>query len=68
MTDRKFSKFEESTRHLPAEQRAEALGIDLSITRENLLLSPAERLRQNDLLLNEVEVLEAALRASHAQP
>jgi hypothetical protein len=31
-------------------------------------LSPAERLRQNDLLLNEVEVLEAALRASHAQP
>ena len=62
MTDREFSKFEESTRHLPAEQRAEALGIDLSITRENLLLSPAER------LLNEAEALQAVLAESHAKP
>lgn len=42
---------------LTAVQRAEAYGIDLSLLEENLRLSPMERLRQNDLALNEAEAL-----------
>ena len=45
---------------LTASQRAEAYGIDLSLLEENLRLTPAERLRQNDLILNEAEALYAA--------
>ena len=42
-------------------QRAELFGIDLSLLEENLRLTPLERLRQNDRLLNEAEALQAAL-------
>lgn len=45
---------------LTARERAEAYGIDLSLLDENLRLAPAERLRQNDLILNEAEALYAA--------
>lgn len=45
---------------LTACERAEAYGIDLSLLDENLRLTPAERLRQNDLILNEAEALYAA--------
>lgn len=45
---------------LTASQRAEAYGIDLSLLDENLRLSPAERLHQNDCILNEAEALYAA--------
>lgn len=42
-------------------QRAELFGMDLSLLDENLRLTPLERLRQNDRLLNEAEALQAAL-------
>ncbi len=42
---------------LTAIQRAEAYGIDLSLFDENPRLTPAERLRQNDIILNETEAL-----------
>lgn len=45
---------------LTAVQRAEAYGIDISLLEANLRLSPTERLRQNDLILNESEALRAA--------
>lgn len=49
---------------LTACQRAEAYGIDLSLLDENLRLTPTERLRQNDAILNEAEALRAALIAT----
>lgn len=49
---------------LTAIERAEAYGIDLSLLDENLRLTPTERLRQNDALLNESETLRAAFLAS----
>lgn len=49
---------------LTAIQRAEAYGIDLSLLDENLRLTPTERLRQNDAILNEAEALRAAFLAS----
>lgn len=48
-------------------QRAELFGIDLSLLDENLRLTPLERIRQNDRLLNEAEALRAALAASNEQ-
>lgn len=45
---------------LTARERAAAYGIDLSLLDENLRLTPAERLRQNDAILNEAEALYAA--------
>lgn len=52
---------------LTAAQRAEAYGIDLSLIEANLRMTPAERLRQNDLLLNEVESLREALILTRAR-
>ena len=49
---------------LTAVERAEAYGIDVSLLEENLRLSPAERLRQNDRSLNEAEVLREAYLVS----
>jgi hypothetical protein len=46
---------------LTAIQRAELFGIDLSLLEENLRLTPEQRLRQNDRLLNEAEALQSAL-------
>jgi hypothetical protein len=53
---------------LTAIQRAELFGIDLSLLEENLRLTPEQRLRQNDLLLNEAEALQSALTESHEKP
>ncbi len=50
---------------LTACQRAEAYGIDLSLLDANLRLTPAQRLRQNDAILNEAEALRAAYLRSH---
>lgn len=47
---------------LTARERAAAFGIDLSLLDENLRLSPAERLRQNDEALALVEELQAGLK------
>ena len=44
-----------------ARERAEAYGIDLSLLEANLALTPEERLRQNDRILNEALALQAAL-------
>jgi hypothetical protein len=49
-------------------QRAELFGIDLSLLEENLRLTPEQRLRQNDRLLNEAEALQSALAESHEKP
>lgn len=49
---------------LTAVQRAEAYGIDLSLLDDNLRLTPAERLSQNDRILNEAEALRKAYLAS----
>ncbi|MGH8048068.1 MAG: hypothetical protein ACREKL_12570 [Chthoniobacterales bacterium] len=49
---------------LTACQRAEAYGIDLSLIDENLRLTPAQRLHQNDCILNEAEALYAAYSAT----
>lgn len=46
---------------LTARERAEAYGIDLSLLEANLALSPEDRLRQNDRILNEALELQAAL-------
>jgi len=53
---------------LTAIQRAEQFGIDLSLIEENIRLTPLERMRQNDRLLNEAEALQTALAKSHAKP
>jgi hypothetical protein len=53
---------------LTAIQRAELFGIDLSLLEENLRLTPEQRLRQNDLLLNEAEALQSALAELHEKP
>lgn len=50
---------------MTAVERAEAYGIDLSLIDDNLWRTPAERLRQNDAVLNEAEALRAACLAAH---
>lgn len=52
---------------LTACERAEAYGIDLSLLEANLALTPEERLRQNDRILNEALALQAALTRSRAR-
>jgi len=61
-----LEKFWRTDDGLTATQRAEAYGIDLSLIEANLRLSPAERLRQNDGVLNEVEFLREALEKNRA--
>lgn len=52
---------------LTARERAEAYGIDLSLLEANLALSPEDRLRQNDRILNEALELQAALNRARAR-
>jgi len=52
---------------LTARERAEDYGIDLSLLEANLALTPEERLRQNDRVLNEALALQAALARSRAR-
>jgi len=56
-----LEKFWRTDDGLTAAQRAEAYGIDLSLLDANLRLTPAERLQQNDFVLNETEALQIAL-------
>lgn len=51
-----------------AGERAAAYGIDHSLLDDNLRLTPAERLRQNDAILSEADALRAAYLATHARP
>lgn len=50
---------------MTAAERAAAYGIDLSLLEDNLRLTPAQRIQQNDRALNEAETLRAAYLASH---
>ncbi len=45
---------------MTATERARAYGIDLSLLDENLRLTPAERLRQNDAALELITALRGA--------
>jgi len=49
---------------LTATERARAFGIDLSLLEDNLRLTPGERLRRNDISLNEAEALRLAYLSS----
>jgi len=51
---------------LTARERAAAYGIDLSLLDENLRLTPAERLRQNDAALELVDSLRSGLNRARA--
>jgi sulfite reductase beta subunit-like hemoprotein len=67
MTIEEFEAFYESTSHMTAVQRAEAFGIDMSLIDENLRLTPTQKIRQNDIALNQAEALQAALHKTRAQ-
>ena len=67
MTILEFKAFLQATRHMTAVERAEAYGIDTSLLDENLLLSPDERMRQNDIALNQAEALRSALIQTRAE-
>jgi hypothetical protein len=74
MTIAEFKGFLDATKHMTAVQRAEAYGIDISSIDENLRLAPTQKIRQNDIALNQAEVLQAALNQTrvksgiHRQP
>ncbi len=53
---------------LTARERAAAYGIDLSLLDANLALTPEERLRQNDRVLNEALELQATLEMRRSAP
>jgi hypothetical protein len=67
MTIAEFEDFCEATKHMTAVQRAEAYGIDISLIDENLRLTPTEKIRQNDIALNQAEALQAALNQARAK-
>jgi len=67
MTLAEFEDFRESTKNMTAVQRAEAYGIDISLIDENLRLTPTEKIRQNDIALNQAEALQTALHQTRAQ-
>jgi hypothetical protein len=46
----------------PAWRAAEVHGRDMTLLEESLGLTPAERLRQHDLAVTRLEVLEVAMR------
>ena len=67
MTLAKFEDFREATKHMSAIQRAEAYGIDISLIDENLRLTPTEKIRQNDIALNQAQALQTALHQTRAK-
>ena len=67
MTIAEFESFLEATKHMTAVQRAEAYGIDISLIDENLQLTPTQKIRQNDIALNQAEALQAALNQTRAK-
>ena len=62
-----FEEFCEATKHMTAVQRAEAYGIDISLIDENLRLTPTQKIRQNDIALNQAEALQEALNQTRAK-
>ena len=56
------SKPQEQARSPDAIQEAMEYGIDISMLRANLALSPTERLRRHQVALNTVEMLRKAKR------
>ena len=66
MTLAEFEDFCEATKHMTVVQRAEAYGIDISLIDENLRLTPTQKIRQNDIALNQAEALQAALHQTRA--
>lgn len=58
-----LEKFWRTDDGLTAVERAAAYGIDLSLLEENLKLTPQERLRRHDRLINEIDELRAAFAA-----
>jgi hypothetical protein len=67
MTIAEFEDFCEATKHMMAVQRAEAYGIDISLIDENLRLTPTQKIRQNDIALNQAEALQVALNQTRAK-
>jgi hypothetical protein len=67
MTIAEFEGFLDATKHMTAVQRAEAYGIDISLNDENLRLTPTEKIRQNDIALNQAEALQVALNQTRAK-
>ena len=67
MTITEFEDFCEATKHMTAVQRAEAYGIDISLIDENLRLTPTQKIRQNDIALNQAEALQEALNQTRAK-
>lgn len=47
--------------HLAVHEEAEAYGIDISLIRANLRLTPLQRLRRHDQTLSTIEKLRAAM-------
>ena len=47
------------------QEEAEAYGIDISLIRANLRLTPTERLRQHDRTLTTIEKLRKAVDKKH---
>ena len=67
MTLAEFEEICKATKHMTAVQRAEAYGIDVSLIDENLRLTPTEKIRQNDIALNQATALQAALHQTRAK-
>ena len=67
MTIAEFEDFLDATKHMTAVQRAEAYGIDISLIDENLRLTPTQKIRQNDIALNQAEALHEALNQTRAK-
>jgi hypothetical protein len=62
-----LAKFWRTDDGLTACQRAEAYGIDLSLLEANLRLSPLERVRRNDAIVNELNSLRNKFITAHAK-
>ena len=60
MTFSDKDKESESTHQAPEIQAAIEYGIDISMLRDNLKLSPAERIRRHQIALNTAEKLREA--------
>ena len=67
MTLAEFEDFFELAKHTTAVQRAEAYGIDISLIDGNPRLTPTQKIRQNDIALNQAEDLQTALHQTRAQ-
>jgi len=62
MATKCFQSSKRSGERTTASERAEAYGIDLSLLDDNLLLTPSERLAQNDAALEFANGLRDAIK------